>query len=45
MYVALFNEFIFAKQKRAFLLSAGALRIRTHENEKWKTINVNKALL
>lgn len=42
---ALFNEFTFAKQKRAFLLPAGALRTETHEDEKWKTINVNKALL
>lgn len=45
MHAALFNEFTFAKKKRAFLLPAGALRTETHEDEKWKTINVNKPLL
>jgi hypothetical protein len=33
-------------QKRgAFLFAERTLRLQTHENEKWKTINVNKALL
>ena len=45
MYLALCNGFSFAKEGRAFPWPAGALRIQTYENEKWKTINVNKALL
>lgn len=45
MYLALFNGFFFAKEKRIFPWQAGALGIQTHENEKWKIINVNKVLL